>query len=62
METITLDLKSVIQLNDDQFYELYWKNPEVKFERNVEEKLVVIFSPGRETRKQNFEIGLELGI
>lgn len=39
MTTITLDLHSIIELTDEQFYRLCQANPDIKLERNAEGKL-----------------------
>ncbi len=62
MDAITLDLKSVIQLTDDKFYQLCQNNPEVKFERNAKGELVIMSPTGGGTGKRNFDINIELGI
>jgi Uma2 family endonuclease len=62
MTAITINLNPVIQLNDDQFYQLCRENPEVKFERNAQGELIIMPPPGGETGKVNFEIAVELGI
>lgn len=56
MTTITLDLHSIIDLTDKQFYQLCQANPDIKLERNAEGKLIVMPPTGGETGNRNFDI------
>ncbi|MBE9078408.1 Uma2 family endonuclease [Romeria aff. gracilis LEGE 07310] len=58
----TLDLNPVIDLTDEQFYQLCQANPEVKFERNANGTLVIMSPTGGETGNRNFEIGADFAI
>ncbi|BAS54787.1 hypothetical protein NIES2135_59540 [Leptolyngbya boryana NIES-2135] len=58
----TLDLKPIIDLTDEQFYQLCRANPDLKFERNTDGKITVMSPTGGETGNRNFEIGTEFGI
>jgi Uma2 family endonuclease len=58
----TIDLKPIIDLSDEQFYELCRSNPEVKFERNANGKIQIMSPTGGETGNRNFEIGADFAI
>jgi len=62
MTAITINLNPVIQLNDDQFYQLCRENPDVNFERNGKGELIIMPPTGGDIGKVNFEIAVELGI
>jgi Uma2 family endonuclease len=53
MNAVTLTLNSVIQLTDEQFFELCRANPDVKFERNANGDLIIMPPTGGETGKRN---------
>lgn len=62
MTAITVNLNPIIQLTDNQFYQLCRENPEVKFERNAKGELLIMPPTGGETGNHNFEISVEFGI
>ncbi|ARV57509.1 hypothetical protein BZZ01_01660 [Nostocales cyanobacterium HT-58-2] len=62
MNTITINLKPVIELTDEQFYQLCRKNPDIKFERNAKGELIIIPPTGGETGNCNAEIIIDFGI
>ncbi len=62
MTAITVNLNPIIQLSDQQFYQLCRENPEVKFERNTKGEILIMSPTGGGTGKRNFEIGVEFGI
>ncbi|MEH2196602.1 MAG: Uma2 family endonuclease [Nostoc sp.] len=62
MTAITINLNPIIELTDNQFYQLCRENPEVKFERNASGKLLIMPPTGGETGNRNFEISIEFGI
>ncbi|QLE56161.1 Uma2 family endonuclease [Nostoc sp. TCL26-01] len=62
MTAITVNLNSLIQLTDNEFYHLCRENPDIKFERNADGKLLIMPPTGGETGKRNFETAVELGI
>ncbi|MCC5608284.1 Uma2 family endonuclease [Nostoc sp. CHAB 5834] len=62
MTAITVNLNPIIQLTDNQFYQLCRENPEVKFERNAEGKLLIMPPTGGETGNRNFEISADFVI
>ncbi len=53
MNTVTLNLNSVIQLTDEQFFQLCRANPDIKFERNANGELIIMPPTGGETGKRN---------
>lgn len=62
MNTITINLNSIIKLSEEQFYQLCRQNPDIKFERNAQGELIIMSPTGGGTGKRNFEINLQLGI
>ena len=56
MTAIAINLNPIIQLTDNQFYQLCRQNPEVKFERNAAGKLLIMPPTGGETGNRNFEM------
>ncbi len=62
MTGITVNLNPIIDLTDEQFYQLCRENADVKFERNAQGKIVIMPPTGGETGKQNFEISVDFGI
>lgn len=58
----TLDLKTIIDLTDEQFYQLCRANPDVKFERNANGTLLIMSPTGGETGNRNLEIGADFAI
>jgi Uma2 family endonuclease len=59
MNAYTIDFNSVIQLTDEQFYQLCQVNPEIKFERNAQGEIIIMSPTGGETGNRNFEIAAE---
>jgi len=59
MNAVTVNLNPVIQLTDDQFYQLCRANPDVKFERNAKGALIIMPPTGGETGNLNVEIATE---
>jgi Uma2 family endonuclease len=53
MTAITLNFNHIIQLSDDNFYQLCRDNPDLKFERNTKGELVIMPPTGGETGKRN---------
>lgn len=62
MTAITVNLNPIIQLTDNQFYQLCRENPEVKFERNADGKLLIISPTGGITGNKNAEISTDFAI
>lgn len=56
MTAYTIDLTPIIQLTDEQFYQLCRANPDLKFERNAKGELIIISPTGGETGRQNSEL------
>jgi Uma2 family endonuclease len=53
MEALTVDFKSVIELTDEQFYQLCSSNPDVRFERNATGELIIMPPVGGESSNRN---------
>ena len=62
MNSITINLNSVIKLDEDQFYELCQSNPDVKFERNAKGELIIMSPTGGLTGKYNSDINTDLNL
>ncbi|MEH2242510.1 Uma2 family endonuclease [Nostoc sp.] len=62
MTAIAINLNPIIQLTDNQFYQLCRENPEVKFERNAEGKLLIMQPTGGETGNRNSEVNADFVI
>jgi Uma2 family endonuclease len=62
MNTITLNLKPVIELTDEQFFQLCQRNPDVKFERSAKGELIIMPPTGGETGNHNSEINADFVI
>ena len=62
MNSITINLDSVIELNEDQFYELCQLNPDVKFERSAQGDLIIMSPTGGITGKYNADIVTDLNL
>ncbi|MFN6478029.1 Uma2 family endonuclease [Nostoc sp. DedQUE07] len=62
MTAIAINLNPIIQLTDNQFYQLCRENPEIKFERNVRGELLIMPPTGGETGNRNIEIAADFVI
>lgn len=62
MTAIAINLNPIIQLTDNQFYQLCRENPEVKFERNADGELLIMPPTGGETGNCNSEINADFVI
>ena len=62
MTTITLDLNPILQLTDEQFFQLCQHHRDYQFERTKLGELIIMTPTGSETSNRNFEIGVQLGI
>ena len=62
MTAITLDLHSIVDLTDEQFYQLCQANPDVKFERTAKRELIVMPPTGWGTGKRNTKLTKQLAI
>ena len=56
MNSITLDLSSIIQLSDEQYYQLATTHRELRMERTPTGKIVIMPPTGGETGKRNFSL------
>lgn len=56
MTAITLELRPVINLTDEQFYQLCYNNPDIKLERNAKGELIVMPPTGWGTGKRNTKL------
>lgn len=61
MNTITLNLNSIIKLTSKQFYQLCVENPDLKLERNANGELIAMSPTGGETGKHNSKLNLQVG-
>jgi Uma2 family endonuclease len=53
MTAITVNFNSVVDLSDEQFYQLCISNPDTKFERNAKGEIIIMPPTGGETGKRN---------
>ncbi|HEY9810697.1 MAG TPA: Uma2 family endonuclease [Halomicronema sp.] len=56
MNSYKIDLAPVIELTDEQFYELCGQNPDYKFERTAKGELIIMSPTGGETGGKNWSI------
>lgn len=56
MTAITLDLRPLLYMTDEQFYQLCQANPDIKLERNADGELIVMPPTGWETGKRNTKL------
>lgn len=62
MTSFTVDLDSVIDLTDEQFYQLCQKNRDLKFERSATGELIIMAPTGGETGNRNAGLTAQLWI
>jgi Uma2 family endonuclease len=60
MTAFTVNLDSVVNLTDEQFYQLCRNNPDLKFERTAQGKLVIMAPTGGETGNRNGRVTQQL--
>ena len=60
MTAITLDLRPLVDLTDEQFYQLCQHNPDIKLERNAKGELIVMPPTGGNTGRRNSKITYQL--
>ncbi|WP_218081147.1 Uma2 family endonuclease [Anthocerotibacter panamensis] len=60
MSAITIDFSPVLQMTDEQFWELCQRNRDVKFERNAQGALIIMAPTGGETGNTNIELEYQL--
>lgn len=56
MTAIAINFNSIIDLSDEQFYQLCIHNPDTKFERNAEGEIIVMSPTGGETGLRNTDL------
>ncbi|MDY7006317.1 MAG: Uma2 family endonuclease [Cyanobacteriota bacterium] len=62
MTNLTIDISSVIDLTDEQFFQLCQINKEIRFERNAKGDLIIVPLMGGEIAMINAEISGNLGM
>ena len=62
MTAITVNFSSVIDISEEQFYQLCIHNSDTKFERNADGEIVIMPPTGGETGKRNSNLIIELGV
>lgn len=62
MTAYTINLNPVIDMTDEQCYQLCGANPEVKFERSPMGELIIMAPTGGKTGNFNFELYIDFGI
>ncbi len=56
MTFMTVNFNSIINLTEEQFYQLCINNPDTKFERNADGKIIIMSPTGGETGKRNTDL------
>jgi len=62
MNALTISLDSVIDLNDEQFFQLCRKNSDLRFERNAQGDITIMAPEGGETGMYSADITTDLVI
>lgn len=57
---VTLDLRPILELTDEQFEQICRSNPDLKFERTAKGELVVVALTGGETGRRNIKLSARL--
>lgn len=60
MTAFTLDLHSIVDLTDEQFYQLCQANPGIRFERTAKGELIIMPPTGWGTGNRNMELAFQL--
>jgi Uma2 family endonuclease len=60
MNALTVDIKAVIDLTDEQFYQLCQRNQELRFERTHQGELIIMSPAGGETGNRNGRLTQQL--
>ena len=60
MNALTVNLKSVIEMTDEQFFELCQNNRELRFERTANGELIIMPPTGGETGNRNGRLNQQL--
>ena len=56
MTAITVNFSPVIEISDEQFYQLCTHNPDTKFERTADGEIIIMPPTGGETGKRNAKL------
>ena len=62
MNSYTIKLEPIIQLDQDKFYQLCRQNPDIKLESNNRGAIIIMSPTGGETGNHNAEIIIDFGI
>ncbi|HBE17774.1 MAG TPA: hypothetical protein DEG17_11350 [Cyanobacteria bacterium UBA11149] len=62
MTALTVNFNSIINLTDDQFYQLCQDNETLKFERNAQGEIIIMSPVGGETGNRNAGVTAQLWI
>lgn len=62
MTTITLKIHPIIDLTDEQYYQLCRNNPDIKLERNAKGQLIVMPPTGGNTGRRNADLTTDLNM
>lgn len=62
MTAVTVNFNSIIDISDEQFYQLCIHNPDTKFERNANGEIVIMPPTGGETGKRNSSLIFQLSL
>jgi Uma2 family endonuclease len=62
MNAVTIDFNPIMDMTDEQFYQLCRTNPDLKFERNAQGEIIIMAPTGGETGNRNAEIGADFVI
>jgi len=60
MDSFTISLDSVIELSDEQYFQLCRKNSDLKFERNAQGDITIMAPTGGETSYRNSDLNADL--
>ena len=62
MNAITLELHPIIDLTDEQYYQLCCNNPDIKFERDRQGRLIIVPPTGGNTGRRNADLTTDLSL
>jgi Uma2 family endonuclease len=60
MNSLTINLQSVIELSDEQFFRLCHNNNDLRFERNSQGDITIMAPAGSETSARNSDVNADL--
>lgn len=60
MTSLTVNFNSILQMTDEQFYQLCEDNPDLRFERTAQGELIIMSSTGSETGRKNAGLTAQL--